>query len=89
MPKSGKGDKPKKNRNNNDKPYTRPAQDSSAYSKKIVEEQSDEPPFATSQSESPRKIQAMNRVRLSWYHRKCVGISKRAYDIASESDNPF
>jgi len=25
----------------------------------------------------------------TWYHRRCVGISKHAYNIASESDNPF
>ena len=25
----------------------------------------------------------------AWYHRKCVGVSKCAYIIASESENPF
>ena len=100
MPKSGKGDKLKKNCNNNDKPYTRQAQDSTASSEKIVDEKSDEPSICPVCDQSIRELSEDGKdpgdetlccegTCKGWYHRKCVGISKRAYDIASESDNLF
>ena len=95
MPKQ-QGQKTSRKTRTKDKPYSRSTQDGLTSSDNLEEPPSICPvcdeivkePSEDGKDPGDEALYCEGKCE-AWYHRKCVGLSKCAYDLASESENPF